>query len=78
MNSNEFKIRKENEILTRVIYTEESDVKNELNILKEIITVFNRIKELPINEETMLATILNYNPTNQVVPPLVQGSFFAV
>lgn len=78
MNSNEFKIRKENEILTRVIYTEESDVKNELNILKEIITVFNRIKELPINEETMLATILNYNPTNQVVPPLVQGSFFTV
>lgn len=77
LNSNEFKIRKENEILTGIIDTEESDIKNELNVLKEIILVFNRIKELPMNEETMLATILNYNPSNQVVSPIIQGAFFA-
>lgn len=76
LSSNEFKTKKAQEKLIGVINTEESDIISELNVLKEIIMVFNRIKELPMNEETMLATIINYNPQNQVVPPIIQGKLF--
>ena len=55
---------------------ENFDIKTELNILKEIIMVFNKIKESPFNEETTLAAILNYDPTNKSVSPITQGTFF--
>lgn len=68
-------VNKEKEL--EVFDLENSDIRIELNILKEIIMVFNKIKELPFNEETTLATILNYDPTNKSVSPITQGTFFA-
>lgn len=67
-------VNKEKEL--EVFDLENSDIRIELNILKEIIMVFNKIKELPFNEETTLATILNYDPTNKSVSPNTQGIFF--
>ena len=68
-------VNKEKEL--EVFDLENSDIRIELNILKEIIMVFNKIKELTFNEETTLATILNYDPTNKSVSSITQGTFFA-
>lgn len=47
---------------------------NKMNNENEIInTIINKIKELPLNTETTIAELIDYNPQVNMVDPLTQG-----
>ena len=46
------------------------------NILEKANLIANKIKEFPLNVETTIAELINYNPETNMVEPLTQGKIY--
>ena len=59
-----------NDELTKII---ENTVENEKELIKTIFDIVVKIIDLPNGTNTTIAKLINYNPENSFVSPLIQG-----